>query len=78
MFNFSGWIGVSSIIVFNIGCLLAVLVNLVQHCCLSNRESIRQIRKDYYYQKILKYESSYACDISKDMLDSWVIKGDLN
>lgn len=44
----------------------------------SNRESMREIRKQYYYEKIVKYENSYENHIDMETLDAWVVKGDLN
>ena len=42
LFNMAGWIGVATIIIFNVGCMLVILVNLIQHCCCSsNKERIR-------------------------------------
>lgn len=40
-FNISGWIGVGTIALFNLGCLVIVLVNFVQVCCKSHRDQIR-------------------------------------
>ena len=41
-------------------------------------EKVRETRRDFYYEKLNKYEKSLDNNIGVDVLDSWVIKGDLN
>ena len=41
-------------------------------------EKVREIRRDFYYEKLSKYEKSLDKNIGPDVLDSWVVKGDLN
>lgn len=77
-YKVTGWVGLMAIMLFNIGCFGLLVVSLIQHCCRSNREVIRETRRNYYYEKIVKYEQSFESNITTDVLDSWVIKGDLN
>ena len=41
-------------------------------------EKVCEIRRDFYYEKLSKYEKSLDKNIGPDVLDSWVVKGDLN
>ena len=73
-----GWIGFICIFVFNLS-FLCIFVHDI--CCFfrqSNSEAMRAIRKDFYYQKSLRYESCIDTVADTEMLDSWVVKGDLN
>lgn len=73
-----GWVSFICIFVFNLS-FLCIFVHDI--CCFfrqSNSEAMRSIRKDFYYQKILRYESCIDTVADTEMLDSWVVKGDLN
>ena len=73
-----GWISFVCIFVFNLS-FLGIFVHDV--CCFfaqSNSAAMRAIRKDFYYEKILKYENCIDTAADTEMLDSWVVKGDLN
>lgn len=39
---------------------------------------MRTIRRDYYYEKILNYQKCNDVSANEEMLDHWVVKGDLN
>ena len=39
---------------------------------------MREIRRNFYYEKILKFENCNEVTADNELLDSWVIKGDLN
>jgi len=41
-------------------------------------EKVRETRRDFYYEKLSKYEKSLDKNVGADVLDSWVVKGDLN
>ena len=41
-------------------------------------DKVRETRRDFYYEKLSKYEKSLDNHIGVDVLDSWVVKGDLN
>jgi hypothetical protein len=73
-----GWIGVGCIFIFNISFFVIFIVNMCFYCRKSNSEEIREIRRDYYYQKVISFEKCQAGYVGNEMLDSWVIKGDLN
>lgn len=73
-----GWVSFVCIFVFNLSFLCIFVYDI---CCFfrqSNSEAMRTIRKDFYYQKILRYESCIDTVADTEMLDSWVVKGDLN
>lgn len=74
-----GWVGFTAIFIFNLSFVVLMVRDV---CCLvkrSNGEQMRAIRRDYYYEKIVKYESENCVDpTDAKILDDWVVKGDLN
>jgi len=51
-----GWIGFIAIFIFNISFFVMLIVDIVLCLRKSSRENMREIRKNYYYDKIVKYE----------------------
>ena len=64
-------------ILYNLSFVVLVFFDLCG-CCQSNNQNVREIRRDYYYQKIMKHEGSIQSEVPEEMLDLWVARGDLN
>ena len=78
LYHSAGWVGFATIMLFNLSFLVLLIIDCC-FCCTNNSRDIRNIRQQYFYEKIIRYEKGEDTEIvDEDVLDGWVVRGDLN
>lgn len=72
-----GWIGFGLVLIFNVGFLILMFIDMAIGCKYTNKEMIEENRRAYYFKKLHSIENQNE-NVPVDLVSKFVKKGNLN